>query len=53
MKLSDAMVLGSMMAELRQGDWSSCALGVAGTAIGIPAFTSRRWQPIMHYWPWL
>lgn len=36
MKLSDAMNLGATLCSMEAGNWNSCALGVAGTAVGVP-----------------
>ena len=53
MRLSDAMMLGSMMVSMKPGNWRACALGVAGTAVGIPVHQKRRHEAICDVWPWL
>jgi hypothetical protein len=66
MKLTDAMVMGSVFAESKRGDIDSCALGMAGNAVGIPSTAmavrtayaeSRAPTPrlllIFEQWPWL
>lgn len=59
MKLSEAMMLGSTVMKMEPRNWNSCALGCAGTAIGIPQVegdmynATSRAQPIQKAWPWL
>jgi hypothetical protein len=57
MKLSEAMMLGSVTCKMIPGDWNSCALGCAGNAIGIPKSVMLdglgRAEAIRAYWPWL
>lgn len=36
MRLSDAMLMGRNLCSMEAGNWNSCALGVAGTAVGVP-----------------
>lgn len=36
MRLSTAMALGRNLCSMEAGNWNSCALGVAGTAVGVP-----------------
>ena len=38
------------MVKLRPGYWSSCAIGAAGRAVGIPVADVER---ILDEWPWL
>ena len=58
MKLSDAIVAGTMLSDLRGNDINHCALGVAGTAVGIPlqkisSVRCYRYESIIGFWPWL
>jgi hypothetical protein len=55
-RLSDAMLLGSTMIELRPSNWHSCAIGAAGRAVGILPdleHPGRVVENILDYWPWL
>jgi hypothetical protein len=47
------MILGSTIVELKPGNWNTCALGVAATAIGIPGDGLLRVPRIRSEWPWL
>ena len=51
MKLSDAMMLGSVTCRMEPGNWNSCALGAAANAVGIPRV--GREALIREEWPWL
>jgi hypothetical protein len=58
MKLSDAMVLGSVTCRMVAGDWNACAVGAAANAIGIPPQAvgtsgNDRERAISAAWPWL
>jgi hypothetical protein len=69
MKLSDAMMLGSVTVKMEAGDWNSCALGAAANAVGIPKEVPpikcplmgcvveihgvNRAEAIYGRWPWL
>lgn len=49
MKLSEAIVLGSVLVEMKPGCWSTCALGGAARAVGIPPTP----ESVLDQWPWL
>lgn len=51
--LSDAMMLGSTMIELKPCDWLHCAIGVAAQAAGIDMEFAGRTDRIRDQWPWL
>ncbi len=57
MKLSEAMMLGSVTCKMVPGDWNSCGLGCAGNAVGIPQSERKkgagRSRLICDNWPWL
>lgn len=59
MKLSEAMMLGSVTCKMERGNWEACGLGCAGNALGIAAgdgsnsFGNPRVQAIFQQWPWL
>lgn len=56
MRLSDAVVLGSTMIELKPANWHSCALGAAGRAVGILPDLKHPGKVVEHIldqWPWL
>lgn len=63
MKLSEAILLGSVMHPLRKGDWNRCILGCAANAVGVPEVIpisnsikrsiERRIDAIKAHWPWL
>lgn len=61
MKLSEAMMLGSVTCKMVIADWNSCALGCAGNAVGIPqmkgSFANEcnpaRFGLIARAFPWL
>lgn len=56
MRLSDAMMLGSVTCRMERYNWNSCALGCAGNAVGIPNWGNRghgRHNLILQAWPWL
>lgn len=56
MRLSDAMMLGSVTCRMKKANWNSCALGCAGNAIGIPNWGNvgrHRDSLILKAWPWL
>ena len=52
MKLSEAMMLGSVTCRMERGNWDSCALGAAANAVGIPMGAGRE-ALIREEWPWL
>lgn len=56
MRLSDAMMLGSVTCRMEKYNWNSCALGCAGNAVGIPNWGNvgrKRHDLIFQAWPWL
>src|SRR5690349_9489718 len=56
MKLSEAMMLGSVTCEMKPADFDTCALGAAGNAVGIPRKDKChgfRLTAISNYWPWI
>ena len=62
MKLSEAMMLGSVTVKMEPHSIQTCALGAAGNAVGIPngmdvlyrgAIYLNRLYHIMNEWPWL
>lgn len=65
MRLSEAMMLGSVTCKLIPADWNSCAFGCAGNAVGIEQASAKghgsqvlpdgrmRLGVIREYWPWL
>lgn len=59
MKLSEAMMLGSVTVKMVPGDINSCALGAAANAVGIPPIPEAfgrdmtRIKAIWKRWPWL
>lgn len=67
MRLSEAMMLGSVTCKMVPNDWNSCALGCSGNAVGIPEATPKtffgsdqicpdgrvRIEHIAEVWPWL
>ena len=59
MKLSEAMMLGSVTCKMIPVDINSCALGAAANAIGIPRRDESEDPPFPRYnliksaWPWL
>lgn len=55
MRLSEAMMLGSTMCKMEEGNWDSCALGSAANAIGLEKKhnTDERIDEIYSAWPWL
>lgn len=60
MKLSDAIMMGSMLGRMESSDINTCALGVAATAVGIPLQKALvipdvidRYRAIADRWPWL
>lgn len=57
MKLSEAMLLGSVTCKMEPGNLDSCALGCAGNAVGIPSVEQigfkPRWIAISERWPWI
>lgn len=56
MRLSDAMMLGSVTCRMERYNWNSCAIGCAGNAIGIPNWGNvgqGRQNLLLQVWPWL
>lgn len=58
MKLSEAMMLGSVTCKMEPSNLSTCALGAAANAVGIPTFEDLpipglRPAEIAKTWPWL
>lgn len=57
MKLSEAMMLGSVTCKMVRGDLNTCALGAAANAIGIAKMANKadwsRINSIKKVWPWL
>lgn len=56
MRLSTAMMLGSVTCKMVPGNWNSCAIGSAANAVGIPNWGNEgigRHVLIWQYWPWL
>jgi hypothetical protein len=57
MKLSEAMMLGSVTCKMESANFDSCALGAAANAVGLPeaelCISGCRLIPIKEYWPWL
>jgi hypothetical protein len=58
MKLSEAMMLGSTTVKMVRFDITSCALGAAANAVGIPTpaqCENRRLRGILigEKWPWI
>lgn len=60
MKLSEAMMLGSVTCKMQFGDWNSCGLGAAANALGMPRASNgpfdlddARLAPMFAYWPWI
>jgi hypothetical protein len=52
MKLSEAMMLGSVTCKMEQGNLDSCAFGSALNAIGCKEEGMARWVSIAKAWPW-
>lgn len=57
MRLSDAIMMGSMLCRMKMCDINACAIGVAATAVGIrksnPSRSNERYDSISIQWPWL
>lgn len=58
MKLTDAILLGSVFTSAKPRHIDHCALGMAGNAVGIPSTNqlsgkARRLFLILDQWPWL
>jgi len=58
MKLSEAIMLGSTTCKMERANWNTCAIGCAGTAVGIEVSASLRSsllraRRILQEWPWL
>lgn len=57
MKLSEAMMLGSVTCEMKAADLNVCALGAAANAVGLPkkedCYFGNRLHVISNRWPWI
>lgn len=58
MRLSDAVLAGSLLGGMKANDINHCALGAAGDAVGIKkqrrdALRPYRYYKILGTWPWL
>lgn len=56
MRLSDAMILGSLTCKMEPMNLRSCALGAAANACGLVEFKPHsfaRLDAIFEAWPWL
>lgn len=55
MKLSEAIMLGSVTCKMEPGNMNSCAFGAALNAVGVPqeSWAAMRYTPLVKMWPWL